>query len=104
MLARSAQSEARLLEEERAQVARLSSIGDAVEYRAPDVAGNMTYLNPVVNTYRLVPAGSLRPPLQEVLRIIDADSREPALNPLAFAILKDKTVGLSGQLCSWSSR
>ena len=34
-------------------------------------------------------------PLQEVLRIIDGDSREPALNPLAMAILYNKSVGLS---------
>src|SRR4030095_4421028 len=34
-------------------------------------------------------------PLQEVLRIIDADNREPALNPLAMAMLQDRTVGLS---------
>jgi PAS domain S-box-containing protein len=34
-------------------------------------------------------------PLQEVLRIVDADSREPALNPLAMAMLHNKTVGLS---------
>jgi diguanylate cyclase (GGDEF)-like protein len=34
-------------------------------------------------------------PLQEVLRLIDGDSREPALNPLAMAILHNRTVGLS---------
>src|SRR4029077_15701618 len=34
-------------------------------------------------------------PLQEVLRIIDGDSREPALNPLAMAMLHNKSVGLS---------
>ena len=94
MLARSAQSEARLLEEQRAQVT-LASIGDAVV--STDVAGNVTYLNPVAERmtgwYRQEACGR---PLQEVLRIIDADSREPALNPLALAILKDKTVGLSG--------
>ena len=94
MLARSAQSDARLLEEERAQVT-LASIGDAVV--STDVAGNVTYLNPVAERmtgwYRQEACGR---PLQEVLRIIDADSREPALNPLALAILKDKPVGLSG--------
>ena len=94
MLARSAHSEARLLEEQRAQVT-LASIGDAVV--STDVAGNVTYLNPVAERmtgwYRQEACGR---PLQEVLRIIDADSREPAPNPLALAILKDKTVGLSG--------
>src|ERR1700732_3001557 len=34
-------------------------------------------------------------PLQEVLRIIDGDTREPALNPMAMAILYNKSVGLS---------
>jgi diguanylate cyclase (GGDEF)-like protein/PAS domain S-box-containing protein len=93
MLARSAHSEARLLEEEQAQVT-LASIGDAVV--STDVAGHVTYLNPVAEGMtgwsRQEASGR---PLQEVLRIIDADSREPALNPLALAILKDNTVGLS---------
>ena len=94
MLERSAYSEAMFLEKERAQVT-LNSIGDAVV--STDVAGNVTYLNPVAESMtgwsRQEACGR---PLQEVLRIIDADSREPALNPLALAILKDKTVGLSG--------
>jgi len=34
-------------------------------------------------------------PLQDVLRMIDGDSREPAMNPLAMAILHNKAVGLS---------
>ncbi len=93
MLERSAYSEAMFLEKERAQVT-LNSIGDAVV--STDVAGNVTYLNPVAESMtgwsRQEACGR---PLQEVLRIIDADSREPALNPLALAILKDKTVGLS---------
>ena len=93
MLERSAYSEAMFLEKERAQVT-LDSIGDAVV--STDVAGNVTYLNPVAESMtgwsRQDASGR---PLQEVLRIIDADSREPALNPLALAILKDKTVGLS---------
>ena len=102
MLERSAYSEAMFLEEERAQVT-LNSIGDAVV--STDVAGTVTYLNPVAESMtgwsRQEACGR---PLQEVLRIIDADSREPVLNPLALAILKDKTVGLSAQLCSDPSR
>ena len=93
MLERSAYSEAMFLEKERAQVT-LNSIGDAVV--STDVAGTVTYLNPVAESMtgwsRQEACGR---PLQEVLRIIDADSREPVLNPLALAILKDKTVGLS---------
>jgi diguanylate cyclase (GGDEF)-like protein/PAS domain S-box-containing protein len=93
MLERSAYAEALFLQKERAQVT-LNSIGDAVV--STDVAGNVTYLNPVAESmtgWSLQEASGR--PLQEVLRIIDADSREPALNPLALAMLHDKTVGLS---------
>jgi diguanylate cyclase (GGDEF)-like protein/PAS domain S-box-containing protein len=93
MLERSAHVEALFLERERAEVT-LASIGDAVV--STDVAGNITYLNPVAESMtgwsRQEASGR---PLQEVLRLIDGDSREPALNPLAMAILHNKTVGLS---------
>lgn len=93
MLARSAHAGALLLEKERAQ-ATLNSIGDAVI--STDLAGNVSFLNPIAETM----TGwswqeAVGRPLQEVLRIIDAESREPALNPLAMAILHDKTVALS---------
>jgi PAS domain S-box-containing protein len=93
MLERSANAEALFLERERAQIT-LASIGDAVI--STDVAGNITYLNPVAESM----TGSSRQeasgrPLREVLRLIDGDRREPALNPLAMAILRHKTVGLS---------
>jgi diguanylate cyclase (GGDEF)-like protein/PAS domain S-box-containing protein len=93
MLEHSAHSEALLLEGERAQ-ATLNSIGDAVI--STDVAGNITYLNAVAEGItgwsRQEASGQ---PLQQVFRIIDGDSREPALNPLAMAILHNKTMGLS---------
>jgi diguanylate cyclase (GGDEF)-like protein/PAS domain S-box-containing protein len=93
MLERSAYAEALFLERERAQVT-LNSIGDAVI--STDVAGNVTYLNVVAESMtgwsRQEASGR---PLQEVLRIIDGDSREPALNPLSMAVLHNKTVGLS---------
>ena len=92
MLERSANAEALFLERERAQVT-LASIGDAVI--STDVAGNITYLNPVAESMtgwsRLEAFGR---PLQEVLRLVDGDSREPALNPHAMATLQNKTVGL----------
>jgi diguanylate cyclase (GGDEF)-like protein/PAS domain S-box-containing protein len=93
MLERSAYAEALFLERERAQVT-LNSIGDAVV--STDVAGNITYLNAVAERM----TGWSRQeawgrPLQEVLRIIDGESREPSLNPLAIATLQNKTVGLS---------
>jgi diguanylate cyclase (GGDEF)-like protein/PAS domain S-box-containing protein len=93
MLARSAHGESLFLERERAQVT-LNSIGDAVI--STDVTGNVTYLNAVAEGMtgwsQQEASGQ---PLQRVLRIIDADSREPALNPLSMAILHDKPVGLS---------
>jgi diguanylate cyclase (GGDEF)-like protein/PAS domain S-box-containing protein len=93
MLERSANAEALFLERERAQIT-LASIGDAVI--STDVAGNITYLNPVAESMtgwsRQEASGR---PLREVLRLVDGDSREPAVNPLAMAILHNKTVGLS---------
>jgi len=72
----------------------LDSIGDAVV--STDLAGNVTYLNPVAERM----TGWSRPeacgrPLQEIVRIIDADTREPARDPLALAIRQDAAVGLS---------
>src|SRR5436853_984820 len=92
MLERSEQAEALFLERERAQVT-LNSIGDAVI--STDVAGRLTYLNVVAESMtgwsRQEACGR---PLQEVLQIIDGDSREPALDPLAMAILYKRSVGL----------
>ena len=93
MLKRCAYADALFLERERAQVT-LDSIGDAVI--STDVAGNVTYLNEVAESMtgwsRQEACGRRLP---EVLQIIDGESREPALNPLAMAILYNKTVGLS---------
>ena len=78
---------------ERAQLT-LESMGDAVI--TTNLAGHITYLNPVAESmtgwsHREAAGRSL----PEVLRIIDSQSREPALNPLALAILQNKAVGLS---------
>ena len=93
MLERTANAAAVFLEMERAQVT-LASIGDAVI--STDAVGNITYLNPVAESMtgwsRQEASGR---PLREVLRLVDGDSREPALNPLAMAMLHNKTVGLS---------
>jgi diguanylate cyclase (GGDEF)-like protein/PAS domain S-box-containing protein len=93
MLRRSAYAEAVFLDRERAQVT-LDSIGDAVI--STDVAGRVTYLNAIAEGMtgwsRQEASGR---PLQEVLRIIDGDSRAPALNPLAIAMLHNKSVSLS---------
>jgi len=93
MLERSVHARTLLLERERAQVT-LDSIGDAVI--SIDISGNITYINPVAASMtgwsQLEAHGR---PLPQVLRLIDGDSRDPALNPLAMAILQNKTVGLS---------
>jgi diguanylate cyclase (GGDEF)-like protein/PAS domain S-box-containing protein len=93
MLERAARAEALLLERERAQ-STLNSIGDAVI--STDLAGHVTYLNTVAEGMtgwsRQEACGR---GLQEVLQIIDGDSRQPALNPLAMAIVQNRTVGLS---------
>lgn len=78
---------------ERAQVT-LNSIGDAVV--STDVRGRVTYLNAVAERM----TGWSRDeavdrPLEEVLRIIDATTREVVQNPVTQAILEDKTVSLT---------
>jgi len=93
MLERSAYAEALFLERERAQVT-LNSIGDAVI--STDIAGNVAYLNAVAESMTgWSQQEAFGRPLREVLRIIDGDTREPALNPLAMAMLHNKSVGLS---------
>jgi diguanylate cyclase (GGDEF)-like protein/PAS domain S-box-containing protein len=81
---------------ERAQV-MLDSIGDAV--LSTDLAGNVTYMNPVAE--RMTGWSTWEAtgrPLPEVMRIIDADSREPVRDPLALAVQRDTSVGV-GENC-----
>jgi PAS domain S-box-containing protein len=93
MRERAAYAEALFLERERAQVT-LNSIGDAVI--STDVAGSITYLNAVAEQMTgWSRQGATGRPLQDVLRIVDGDSRQPALTPLSMAVLHNKTVGLS---------
>jgi len=93
MLERTARAAALFLERERAQIT-LNSIGDGVI--STDLAGNVTYLNTVAERMtgwsRQEACGRGLP---DVLKIIDGDSRQPALNPLAMAIVQNRTVGLS---------
>lgn len=86
-------SEMALFEEkERAQVT-LNSIGDAV--LCTDLAGNLTYLNPVAEAMtgwsRREASGR---PLDEVFRIIDGKTRQAAENPAQRAIRENRVVGL----------
>ena len=93
MLERAAIAEALFEEKERAQVT-LNSIGDAV--MSSDVWGHVTYLNVVAEGMtgwsREEAAGH---PIEEVFRIVDASTREPATNPMALAIRENKTVCLT---------
>jgi diguanylate cyclase (GGDEF)-like protein/PAS domain S-box-containing protein len=71
----------------------LDSIGDAVV--STDVAGNVTYINPVAERMTGWSAPeAFGKPLGDVVRIIDAYSREPVRDPLAMAMRKNDTVGL----------
>jgi len=93
MLERAAHVESLLRDSEQARVT-LNSIGDAVV--STDVAGNVTYLNAVAEEMTgWSGSEAAGMPLQDVVRIIDAESREPALDPLALAMRQDATVGLS---------
>jgi diguanylate cyclase (GGDEF)-like protein/PAS domain S-box-containing protein len=79
-------------EKERAQV-MLNSIGDAVI--STDVDGKVTYLNLVAEQLTGWPrAHALGHPLEDVFRIIDAESRATVPNPMALAAMGNKLVGL----------
>jgi diguanylate cyclase (GGDEF)-like protein/PAS domain S-box-containing protein len=60
-----------------------------------DLAGNITYLNPVAERMTGWSASEASGrPLQQVVRIIDAYSRVPVRDPLAMAMRQDDIVGL----------
>ena len=93
MIERAANAEALFEEKERAQVT-LNSIGDAV--MSTDVWGSVTYLNAVAEVLTGWPCEEAKShPLEEVFRIIDADTREAVPNPMKRAIAQNKTVGLT---------
>jgi diguanylate cyclase (GGDEF)-like protein/PAS domain S-box-containing protein len=92
MIERAAYAEALFEEKERAQVT-LNSIGDAVV--STDVAGRVTYLNVVAEDLtgwsRNEAAGH---PLEEVLQIVDATTRQAMQNTTMLAIRADKALAL----------
>lgn len=82
--------------EERAQIT-LASIGDAV--LSTDLAGNITYMNPVAERMTGWSAWEAAGrPLQEVMRLVDADSRETVRDPLALAVQCNTSAGV-GENC-----
>ena len=89
---RKAMEEALFVEKDRAQVT-LNCIGDAVA--CTDSAGNITFLNLVAEKmtgWSLLEASGL--PMAEVLRILDASSREITPNPMEIAVGQNQTVHL----------
>ena len=91
-----APAEASRVAGERAQV-MLDSIGDAV--LSTDLAANVTSMSPVAERMTGWSAWEATGrPLPEVMRLIDADSREPARDPLALAVQRDTSVGV-GENC-----
>jgi diguanylate cyclase (GGDEF)-like protein/PAS domain S-box-containing protein len=93
MVERAANAEALFEEKERAEVT-LNSIGDAV--MSSDVRGKVTYLNVVAEFMtgwsREEAAGQH---VEDVFRILDADTRLSAANPMMMAIRENKTVCLT---------
>jgi PAS domain S-box-containing protein len=89
-IGRKAVEEALFLEKERAQVT-LDSIGDAVV--CTDVSGNITFLNRMAESLTGWPwREAVDRPVTEVLRIVDATSRDTTLNPMYLAAREDRTV------------
>ncbi len=84
--------EALFMEKELSQVT-LNSIGDAVI--TTDTEGRVSYLNPVAERmtgWRAAEAaGQL---LTDVFHIVDAQTREHALNPIEIALVSNSTMGL----------
>jgi diguanylate cyclase (GGDEF)-like protein/PAS domain S-box-containing protein len=92
MIDRAANTEALFEEKERAEVT-LNSIGDAVI--STDVHGAVTYLNIVAQQLTGWPrADGVGRPLEEVFRIIDANTRATIANPMALATRTNEIVGL----------
>lgn len=90
---REAEQNTLLIQKERALLT-LNSIGDAV--LSTDVAGNVSYLNPVAEGLTGWPAQeALGRPVTEVFNIIDGATRQVAPNPIARAIREKKTVALT---------
>jgi PAS domain S-box-containing protein len=89
---RAASAEALFQEKERAEIT-LDSIGDAVI--CTDIWGRVTYMNSVAENMtgwsRQDAAGH---PLEDVLRIIDATTRQPVESPMTLAIRLNTTASL----------
>ena len=75
----------------------LASIGDAVI--ATDAASRITFVNPVCEQLTGVPfARCGGRPLEEIFRIFDARSGDPAANPAATVLRENRSVALGGDV------
>ena len=93
MIERAANAEALFEEKERAQI-MLNSIGDGVV--GTDVSGKVTYLNAVAEGLTgWANHEALGRTFDEVLRIVDATTREATPNPSLLAIRDNKSLALS---------
>jgi diguanylate cyclase (GGDEF)-like protein/PAS domain S-box-containing protein len=89
-----AQREAALRASEQNLAITLNSIGDAV--MATDAAGLITHMNPTAERLTAWPlADALGKPLTDVFRIISAQTRLPAQNPVQLVMEHGKVVDLA---------
>ena len=93
MIERAVVSVALFEEKERARVT-LDSIGDAVI--SSDLVGRVTYLNTIAEVMTGWTLGAAAGhPVEEVLQLVDATTRETVGSPLAAALRDNRTVGLT---------
>ena len=92
MIERTSNVEALFREKERAQVT-LNSIGDAVV--STDIAGNVTFLNPIARDMTGWSAEeAIGRPFEEVFRIVDGSSGERIANPMMLVIQENQPTKL----------
>jgi diguanylate cyclase (GGDEF)-like protein/PAS domain S-box-containing protein len=92
MVERASNAEALFREKERAQVT-LNSIGDAVV--STDIAGNVTFLNPIAQAMTGWPATeAIGRPFDEVLRIVDAENIHRILSLMTRVTRRNETAKL----------
>jgi diguanylate cyclase (GGDEF)-like protein/PAS domain S-box-containing protein len=92
MIERTSNVEALFREKERAQVT-LNSIGDAVV--STDIAGNVTFLNPIARDMTGWSAEeAIGRPFEEVFRILDVSSGNRVANPMLLVIQEDQPTKL----------
>jgi PAS domain S-box-containing protein len=88
--------EAEAVQHEKSESLRvtLASIGDAVI--STDAEGRVTFLNAVAESLTgWTQAEAAGRPLPDVFRIVDENTRQPAENPAARALLEGRVVGLA---------